>query len=38
MFWIFYDWTFWVFVVPGLLFGIWAQMKVKAAYEKYQKV
>ncbi len=38
MFWIFYDWTFWVFVVPGILLGIWADLKVKSAYAKYSKV
>ncbi len=38
MFWIFYDWTFWVFVVPGILLGIWADLKVKNAYAKYSKV
>ena len=38
MFWIFYDWTFWVFMVPAMLIGLFAQMKVKNAYEKYAKV
>ena len=38
MFWIFYDWTFWVFVVPGILLGLWANLKVKDAYAKYSKV
>lgn len=38
MFWIFYDWTFWVFVVPGILLGIWADLKVRSAYAKYSKV
>ena len=38
MFWIFYDWTFWVFMVPAMLIGIWAQTKVQNAYNKYKKV
>ena len=38
MFWIFYDWTFWVFMVPAMLIGIWAQSKVQNAYNKYKKV
>ena len=38
MFWIFYDWTFWAFVVPGILLGIWADLKVRSAYAKYSKV
>jgi Zn-dependent membrane protease YugP len=35
---IFYDWTFWVFMIPAMLLGLWAQAKVSSAYEKYSKV
>ncbi len=38
MFWIFYDWTFWVFMVPAILIGVWAQTKVQNAYNKYKNV
>ena len=38
MFWIFMDWTFWVFMVPAMLIGAWAQMKVQSAYNKYKNV
>ena len=38
MFWIFYDPTFWIFMVPAMLIGVWAQMKVQSAYNKYAKV
>jgi len=33
----FYDWTI-ILILPGLLLGIYAQMKVKSAYAKYAKV
>src|SRR6516162_10864196 len=33
------DWHYWVFVVlPGLLLGIWAQIKLHHAYGKYSQV
>ena len=32
-----YDWT-WIFILPGLLLGLWAQAMVKNAYAKYAKV
>ena len=35
MFW--YDWTY-ILVIPGLLLGLWAQMRVKTAFAKYSKV
>lgn len=35
MYW--YDWTY-LLIVPGLLLGIWAQIKVKSAYAKYSRV
>lgn len=35
MFW--YDWTY-LLVVPGLILGVWAQIKVKSAYAKYSRV
>ena len=35
---IFYDWTFWVFSIPALLIGLWAQIKVTTAYNKYKQV
>lgn len=28
----------WLFILPGLLLGLWAQFKVKSAYAKYSKV
>ena len=33
----YYDWTM-ILVIPGLLLGMWAQFKVKSAFEKYEKV
>ncbi|MBE6639437.1 MAG: zinc metallopeptidase [Ruminococcaceae bacterium] len=35
---IFFDWTFWVFMVPAFLIGLWAQSKVTSAYNKYSKI
>ena len=38
MFWTF-DWHYWLFVMlPGLLIGIWAQVKLSHAYGKYSQV
>ncbi len=28
----------WMYILPGLLLGLWAQYKVKSAYEKYSRV
>lgn len=33
----YFDWTM-ILVVPGLLLGLWAQYRVKAAYRKYAQV
>jgi len=34
-----FDWHYWVFVMlPGLLLGIWAQVKLHHAYGKYSQV
>lgn len=33
----YYDWTM-ILMIPGLLLGLWAQMKVKSAFAKYQRV
>jgi len=33
----FYDWTI-ILILPGLLLGLWAQIKVKSAYAKYGKI
>lgn len=34
-----FDWHYWVFVLlPGLLLGIWAQIKLHHAYGKYSQV
>ena len=33
----YYDWTM-ILVIPGLLLGMWAQFKVKSAFDKYQRV
>jgi len=33
----YYDWTM-ILVIPGLLLGLWAQFKVKSAFDKYQRV
>lgn len=33
----YYDWTM-ILVIPGLLLGMWAQMKVKSTFSKYGKV
>ena len=35
---IFFDPTFWIFMVPAMLIGLWAQIKVTTAYNKYKKV
>ena len=29
---------YWLFVIPGLLLGIWAQIKLRHAYGKYSRV
>ena len=29
---------YWLFLIPGLLFGVWAQIKLHHAYGKYSKV
>jgi Zn-dependent membrane protease YugP len=37
----FFNWLnplYWVFLIPGLLLGIWAQMKLSHAYGKYSQV
>ena len=34
----FEDSTFWLFVVPGLLLGLYAQARIKANYVRYSKV
>jgi Zn-dependent membrane protease YugP len=34
----FYSPLFWIFALPGLLLGIWAQMRVRGAFAKYSKV
>ena len=28
----------WMYILPGLLLGLWAQFKVKSAYQKYSRV
>jgi hypothetical protein len=33
----YWDWTM-IFLLPGLLLGLWAQFKVKSAYAKYRRV
>ncbi len=33
----YWDWTM-ILLVPGLLLGLWAQLKVKTAYAKYRRV
>ena len=34
-----FDWHYWLYVMlPGLLIGIWAQMKLHHAYRKYSQV
>ena len=33
----FYDWTY-LLIIPGMLLGIWAQMKVKSAYTEYSRI
>ncbi len=33
----YFDWTF-ILLVPGLLLGLWAQFRVKSAYQKYGKI
>lgn len=34
-----FDWHYWLYVMlPGLLIGIWAQMKLHHAYSKYSQV
>ena len=37
----FFNWlnpVYWVFLIPGLLLGIWAQLKLSHAYGKYSQV
>ena len=37
----FFNWlnpVYWVFLIPGLLLGIWAQFKLSHAYRKYSQV
>jgi uncharacterized protein len=34
----YFDPTYWWFLIPGLLIGIWAQIKLSHAYGKYSKV
>jgi uncharacterized protein len=37
----FFNWlnpVYWAFLIPGLLLGIWAQMKLSHAYGKYSQV
>jgi uncharacterized protein len=34
----YFDPTYWFFLIPGLLIGIWAQIKLSHAYGKYSKV
>ena len=34
---VYYDWTM-ILLLPGLLLGLWAQVKVKAAYARYRKI
>lgn len=36
MFW--FDPIYWLFLIPGLLLGIWAQIKLSHAYSKYSQV
>lgn len=33
----FYDWTYFVFIIPCALFAMWASRKVKTTYEKYSR-
>ncbi len=33
-----FDSVYWLFAVPGLLIGIWAQIKLSSAYGKYSRV
>ena len=33
-----FDPLYWLFAIPGLLIGIWAQIKLSSAYGKYSKV
>ncbi len=34
----FFDPMYFVFLIPGLLFSLWAQSKVKGAYSKYRQI
>jgi len=33
-----FDPIYWLFILPGVLIGIWAQMKLSSAYDKYSRV
>lgn len=33
-----FDYTYFLFMIPGMLFMLWAQSKVKGTYNKYSKV
>ncbi len=35
--WFYYDWTI-LILIPGMIFAMWAQIKVKTTFEKYSKV
>ena len=38
MMWNLFDPVYWLFLIPGLLLGIWAQIKLHHAYAKYSQV
>jgi len=38
MMWNLFDPLYWLFLIPGLLLGIWAQIKLHHAYRKYSQV
>jgi Zn-dependent membrane protease YugP len=38
MMWNLFDPVYWLFLIPGLLLGIWAQIKLSHAYGKYSRV
>jgi len=38
MFWNLFNPLYWCFLIPGLLLGIWAQIKLSHAYSKYSQI
>ena len=33
-----FDITYFIFIIPALIFGLWAQISVKSAFSKYSRI